>query len=316
MTSILTMGSPKYVIQISDRRLSKVESLKICEYDPSSNKTIVYRSSDAIVSLGYSGVGYIRGIPTDEWLAECLSGETPLPRGHDGTRPAALILKARSSNCNIGFAVRKLCASINARTEPQQHGLYITIAGWQHNRHRYRPIIIEIEHPPGKKGLISQEPRVWPRGSEFRFHSIGAQLDSATFERAFAPFQGSIGLRLNSGDAERILASIVRQISSEDASVGPDVLSVVLPRPDIGTGYSHFLADQEHYIGIESGGAISDIPVAYSPWIIGPRRIVAPSLVIGACRHELGGLSFEAIGAPKSGSRAFLMSSLQRPPPP
>src|SRR5262245_39504192 len=140
MTSILTVASPRYVVQVSDRRLSRLKRGMLSEHDPSSNKTIVYRSNNAIVSLGYSGIGYIRGIPTDEWITECLWGETPLTRGFDGRRPAAQTSLPRPLNCDLGFAIRRLCSAINDRPEPQRHGLYVAISGWQQKRNRYRPI--------------------------------------------------------------------------------------------------------------------------------------------------------------------------------
>jgi hypothetical protein len=319
MTSILTAACPRYVVQVSDRRLSKVAGKNVSEHDASSNKTIVFRCSDAIVSIGYSGVGYIRGIPTDEWLAECLSGGTPIRRGHDRSGPVGLTIKAKPFKRDIGFALREVCASIDACAEVhvQQHGLYITVAGWQQSRRGYRPIVVEIGRPPGQKCSISQEARVWPRGTEFRTFAIGAQIDSAAFKGRFAPFRGANGrLRINSDQVERVLADIVEQISRNDVTVGPDVMSVVLKRPDLGGGYSHFITPQPHQIGIESGGTSSNIAVAYSPWIIGPRSISAPSLEVGNSMHSLDGFEFEVIGAPSTGSTVILKKSLHRPPPP
>jgi hypothetical protein len=317
MTSILTAASPKYIVQTSDRRLSKVERGVTSEYDPSSNKTIVYRSSDAIVSIGYSGVGYIRGVPTDEWIAECLWGETPIPRGFDGHRAVALISKPRPLRCNLGFAVRRLCSAINARHEPQRDGIYVTISGWQRKRARYRPIIVEIENSPGQRRCsLNQHPRYWTRQSSFRLTAIGARISHATCDKALAPFRGPNGIRASSGEIELALANIIRDISDHDTTVGPDVLSVVLPRPDDGTGYSRFLTAQQHHRSFEIGGTATDTGVAYSPWIMGPRLLAAPSLRIGTTRHHLGGIDFDVIGFAQTGPLAFLMSSHQRPPPP
>lgn len=75
MTLILThlsAGYP-YALQVTDRLVTKGGS----PFDPLANKNIVYVARNAIVSIAYTGLAYIDGIPTDVWIAERLVGGAP-----------------------------------------------------------------------------------------------------------------------------------------------------------------------------------------------------------------------------------------------
>ncbi|QOF73406.1 hypothetical protein IG197_10310 [Aminobacter sp. SR38] len=66
MTS--TLMSPAYIA--SDRRLTLGNGGK--EYYPVANKAVVYRARNAVATRGYSGIAYIEGMPTDDWIVRAL----------------------------------------------------------------------------------------------------------------------------------------------------------------------------------------------------------------------------------------------------
>jgi hypothetical protein len=93
-------------VQVSDRLVSISQGGKVRPLDPFANKAIIYCASDALVSIGYSGIACIGSMETDAWLAECLSGE-PLPLGPDD-ESYAMCFGGQSNQWNIGYASKTL----------------------------------------------------------------------------------------------------------------------------------------------------------------------------------------------------------------
>src|ERR1700730_10490147 len=178
MSIIISIACPMLVMQMGDRLVSK-RTAKFDPltrkpftqepFDPLSNKTLVYRAKNAIVSIGYAGIAYLEGRPTDVWIAEKLWGE-PLPI-HDGRTPMAM--GRRPLWLDIGSAVCRLQLSIES-LPPSLHALFVTIAGWQAVGRSARPIVIELERKPGAHQIERiHSPRWWPRGQDLRIHEIG-----------------------------------------------------------------------------------------------------------------------------------------------
>lgn len=76
MTLIVSAVCGPWAFQASDRRLSVQTSAKgpLTEWDASSNKTIIVVGADCWLVIGYTGIGYLNGRPTDQYLAECITG--------------------------------------------------------------------------------------------------------------------------------------------------------------------------------------------------------------------------------------------------
>lgn len=79
MTLVLTLVTTRYVVQVADRLVTTDGK----RFDPTSNKSLIYLGRNAIVAIAYSGLAYLEGIPTDEWIAQTLWGRK-LPRRDDG----------------------------------------------------------------------------------------------------------------------------------------------------------------------------------------------------------------------------------------
>lgn len=131
--------------------------------DPLFNKHTLFLAKDAIVSIGFAGLAYVMGVPTDQWIASVLSGGSlPGSQGSLGrgtrisTHVSGRILQ--SGWPDVGRATERLQPACNnlytalARKE-QEQGLYITIVGWQwkwrwrHGAgvgHHIRPIVLSL----------------------------------------------------------------------------------------------------------------------------------------------------------------------------
>jgi hypothetical protein len=75
MTFVLARTSRNYVLQIADRLVTRADR----PYDASANKTILYRTANGIVTIGYTGLAYVGDVPTDKWIVEQITGITAFP---------------------------------------------------------------------------------------------------------------------------------------------------------------------------------------------------------------------------------------------
>jgi hypothetical protein len=76
MTFVLARTSRNYVLQIADRLVTRADR----PYDASANKTILYRTANGIVTIGYTGLAYVGDVPTDKWIVEQITGITAFRR--------------------------------------------------------------------------------------------------------------------------------------------------------------------------------------------------------------------------------------------
>jgi hypothetical protein len=322
MSLVLTVACPIFTVQVSERLISTEdrragpatnEPVTRRPYDALSNKSIVYRASNAMVSMGYVGSAYLEGKPTDEWLAERLWGESLTVRTPDGRIPKCI--RAVPNLRDIGFAVRALQASLESLA-PNPYGISLAIAGWQAFRKNARPIFIELEKRPNNKLVTRIEsPRWWPRGN-LALQDIGGYLTPKDRE--------SLGHKLvdacRSKDVvqkfERILAETVRRVSSTNPGVGSNVMSVVIPLPRRGSPYVRFLPSTEHRIEVQDAGQLSVLNASYTPWLLGSRILHPPSVIIGTWTVNLDGIEVTIHDDEPTGSTKALNSSQRRPAAP
>ncbi|MDT7720338.1 MAG: hypothetical protein QOE94_1349 [Mycobacterium sp.] len=80
VTLILSAVCGRWAFHASDRFVSVKKTPKnpTGEHDPHSNKTVVVVGSDCWEVIGYSGLAYLNGRPTDQLIAEVLSGREDL----------------------------------------------------------------------------------------------------------------------------------------------------------------------------------------------------------------------------------------------
>lgn len=76
MTLIVAAVAGNWAFHASDRFVSvePTPDNPTGEFDPHSNKTVVVVGSDCWVVLGYTGTAYLDDKPTDQLIAEAISG--------------------------------------------------------------------------------------------------------------------------------------------------------------------------------------------------------------------------------------------------
>ena len=74
MTLIVTAATHNGVLMASDRMVS----VGLTPFDAAANKALLLVAPTMVAAIGYTGIAYIDGVPTDQWLAEVLVGK---PRG-------------------------------------------------------------------------------------------------------------------------------------------------------------------------------------------------------------------------------------------
>lgn len=314
MTQILTAASPDWVVQISDRLVVAKRGADTAEHDPVSNKVVVYRATDALVTIGYTGIAYIGRTTTDQWIAEVFCQEKlAAPGERFGIRTGG-----KRQTINIGLAVNQLQDAFESlpSNPVDRHALELVIAGWQVNaRGLVRPILWELSRRNGKTTLW-KAPRHWQSDSNFRISEIGVPPREGAIQERLAPFREGQRGPLVAEAVEEIFVDVMRETTGSNVTVGSHALSVVLSRPGTGICGCRFHPFVPHQASIQSRDRTMIVDVAHTPWVIGPGLIYRPSMEIGHSILDLSGMEFHIFGAERQGSLTSLSSSLSRLPPP
>jgi hypothetical protein len=323
MSLILTAACPLFTMQVSDRLIStedqrpdRVTKQPVTRrpYDTLSNKAIVFRACNAIVSMGYVGSAYLERMPTDEWLAERLWGDSFRVRTPDGRVPKCM--RAVGSSRDIGLAVRTLQAALESAA-PNRHGLTLTIVGWQAAKKHARPVLIKLERRGNEKAVSRfHSPRWWEMNRTLCLDEIGGYLTADDLQALGESLRDAGKSKDILGTFERILAETVRRVSATNPGVGSDLMSVILPSPTRGLPCVRFLPSSDHQIEVQSAGELHVLSASYSPWLIGPAILHPPSIIVGSQTVNLGGVEVTIHGDEPTGHIRALSSSQRRPAPP
>lgn len=315
-------------MQVADR-LVTTDGKK---FDPASNKSLIYLAKNAIVTIGYSGLAYLDGIPTDEWIARTLWGED-LPRRDDGRAVGHTFGGGQSTD--IGRAIERVrSGSENAlrkdRTPLKARFLQIVLAGWQWRRMGsrtvWRPIlhVISSERQNGQiRCDVDSLARYWhyERGLRdgklrppFMILPIPVTTDNPT------PYMSELITRLEPvaylPDTSR--QTLVKEIRTQAASVptiGKDCMCIYVPPPSDSVVEVEYIA-----AGWEPSISARDkiYSASYSPWIIGRATLHAPSIILGMQEAQIGPFVVRLRGPspPKGpGPRLIAASISQKRPP-
>jgi len=145
MTQIISHLAANHICQVSDFLVSvRTSRSGLDPHDRAFSKSILYLAKDALVAVGFTGMAYINDIPTDEWIASILAGQSL--RASDGRGFGTQIRSTAGRSfyptnwLDIGLAVKRLqdnlamvFADLRRRRETTalKAGLVISIVGWQ-----------------------------------------------------------------------------------------------------------------------------------------------------------------------------------------
>lgn len=316
MTQHLLRASNSYTLMVSDRLVSGGIT------DPLANKNLIYYARDAIVVIGYAGKAYglsssNTNMPTDEWIAEKLWGK-PIARGADGTSPATFTFGKIDRHLNIGQSIKllqnELTASFNAlpRSLRKRARLHLVLAGWRESRHGIRYMLTQIKRY-NDTFTIESAPRYY-----YRVKTGACVLsfpDGYISQTHLSDMAGRLK-PLTPDESESILVDEIRRVAAvHPDKVGPDCLSILLPPQPTYTIRVRFIptVDHEAVVTFPKTGISKTLRVAFSPWVIGPGGVFAPSVMNGNSTLHMGPIEIK-LEAPPSEQGITFHYSLRRPP--
>jgi hypothetical protein len=286
-------------LQVSDRLVSQAGK----PYDPVSNKNVVLRASDGLLVFGYTGLAFIDGIPTDSWIADRVSG------GFCASIGGALAYG--------DFPIRDVGSSLLAISQPlrddpafRKSGGEICAVGWQWDGKRNRSLARNVLWRLQPEGATLRWGQIVPRHiperkKVFRMAPTG---NWALGDHAWQTLLEQIGSA--GADWESVEALLVNAIRSAAArspgTIGPHCMSILLRPWLFPNAMVKFMPDSPHQ-GNVSG---HEVEVSYSPWMIAPDAIHAPTVSVGGLNCEQGLLTY-AMQMPQAPDSQRLKAAFQ-----
>jgi len=264
-------------MQVSDRLVS-VTGPRPQPYDTLANKTIVYFARRGIISVSYTGVAYLKGLPTDRWIAQTLSGlDLPPDRG------TAFGIRI-CHPYDVGQAIEHLrmeAGSMLSQLPPssRQRVLELHIIGsqWDRRHGRLRPVICKVTNKRTGNSTFEKlsTPRIWPINSSWWDLVSGTATNEA---RSYMKqrFNASGGL-ISPEHCIDVMVESIRQVSKSIPNiVGSDCMAVHIQgqSPRVTVSYrpqsEHRIrfGDNQPWIG----------PLAFSPYVISPNMAASPAI--------------------------------------
>src|SRR5262245_15870166 len=300
MTLIISLTSPSYVLQVTDRLLTQNQS----PFDQHANKNILFVARNAIVTMGYTGIAFLGDVPTDQWIVEKLTGVK-----FDPSRPPPVMSTGtRRFFPDIGRSLHILKEALDSARSEIQSGwrrnwtagsFDVSITGWQWNKKgRFRPISAWLSKSCDNDTVeVGYSPR--------HLFARGFRVSVAPSENMSLSDLRHLSDRVRSkmpDEAEALFVERVRQVSSRVAEVGPNCMSIILLSPSIAQGRIRYMPVAPGRAVISTPSLIQELAVAVSPWIIGSNVIMAPSIMSGSgwqVQLDRYTISFDATDNPR-----------------
>jgi hypothetical protein len=323
MTLIIARVSRRYVLQTTDRLVTS-QAPRPRPWEGTFNKNLLYSAKNGVVAMGFTGIAYVEGVPTDQWLAQQLV-DKPLNGPPGEPTPAYISGRVRPWR-DVGSVLNTLRDSLSAvsarltnrnrREQWRLNPFVLLCVGWLWNRNRpstSRPFIAYI---------LKEEQRtdfdlLWssPRAGATQEGMVVAAPRSPFVDSALASLAPQLG-DANPDDAERLMVEATRKCAHEAPVIGHDVLSVLLPPPKYACIRIRFIPRS---LVQKSRIIPNSQELSFSPWVIGPCGIVGPAAFYGrGLSMGVGGhfrLDFECPER-RPGAPIFAFGSQVRRPPP
>lgn len=260
MTVILSFACPAFALQASDRLVTaRRPGQPDRVHSDAENKAVIFVCHDAVGVIGYTGTAYVRGEPTDQWIANSLAphmGGLPRECGGigslgDGLRNAAF--RALLERLRLGL----IALPVNSPL------LEIAATGFRVcHRNHIAPFIVTLRSGHDGPTIRGRSRRLRTRNVALTSQSgdlppgnfwmqIKAQVDASTLQPDEAVRQA--------------LISTIRTRGAEVTTVGRDIMTVRIANPlsERTIEWSYEPQEEAHAI--------------YSPWVLLPHAVQCPT---------------------------------------
>jgi hypothetical protein len=189
--------------------------------------------------------------------------------------------------------------------------------GWQWNRKSIvRPIMFSIRKASGQGGA-----KIWRAQRHFgRDFRLAGAPEGLLRPSDIEPMGLALKAIRSPDEAEQILVETIRTIAQRPPCiVGPDCMSILLPPPNVLPSVRiRYISLSAARLAIQSrtdGTITQTANCAFSPWIVSPGLIHAPSLLAGRFNFNVGSFDVQ-LEAPEPigpGLRGAI-GAMERPP--
>ncbi len=317
MTLTLSATSWLFAVQVTDRLLTTTPGGM--PYDRDANKNIVLHARDGVAALAYSGIAYIDGIPSDQWIVETITTEN-LGRGDNRPTMSSGPPKRWPK---LGHAMRLVGEAFNegCRRDPKGVGanrFEVLAVGYQAAYPTYpwfRPITLAyVKEENQRAGTFCSGTR-WLRHPVFQMG-----LSPAT-NAAFVEFEQLRVATRGCGSAAELVhyyVEAIQRAATRSTRIGGDCLSIEIdypakPKPEVRVRFVPRPDRPVHPPGRALRVAESR---AFSPWIVGPNQSLAPSIFSteGWMCYPLGRYEVKVRGVDVMGPETVLFFGTQERP--
>lgn len=291
MTFTLATAGWPLAIQVTDRLLTLPKTG--APFDRDANKNIIFHGRDGVAAIAYSGIAWIDGMPTDQWIVETITLEEWGRGEHRGSLSGGRPKRWPK----LGHAMRLIAEAFDeqCRRFPGTVGagpFEILAVGYQatHNRATwFRPISLSYQKEPGTPaGVLSSGPR-WFRHTAAIIGVCPAAhlalLDVAALSAKTRACEGT-------EDMARAYVEAVQQASMWSDTIGGDCISIEIDcpaklKPEVRV---RFTPRPDRPDADPRRTPVKSTALSFSPWIIGPEVSTSPKVfsVEGWLCHPLG----------------------------
>lgn len=319
MTLIVAVAAGNSAIHASDRYVSvqPTPTNRSGDWDLHSNKTVVAIGSDCWLVIGYTGLAYLDGKPTDQLIAEAISGYDDLSGG------AAFIPWFRPQYPHyreIRDRIEQKIGDAYSRLPEATANKYATLvlaSGVQRKDNKVYGVMFQITIQGKTSNAIELAPDRLPP-SEFRIHAVGMvnnDLISSARERIIAEAHSPEDIR-------NILMDAVTATSKLTDYVGDDVMGVILDKPNDTVSTLFSPADPQRQAELlqqlqNLDERFKQMASVSTPFVLTPGMIYGPSLGNPGGWKSNTGITFTFSGfddEPRQGG-AYFAGQPRKPPP-
>jgi hypothetical protein len=322
MTLIVAVAYRHYAFHASDRYVSVQPTPQNPggDWDMHANKTVIAVGSDCWLALGYTGLAYLEGKPTDQLIAEAISGVDDLPNG------AAFIpwfVPKLPHYREIRDRIEQKLADAYSRLPKSTADKYPTLvlaSGIQRKNNLIHGVMFRITVQGSASDSVELTPStIGP--SQFYINAVG-MVNNPVIDRAKDRLSQPTANSLE--QVRDILMDAVIETSRLTDYVGEDVMGVILDKQNekISTHFRRVDPQRQAELLDQVGTNIDDrfkqMATVSTPYVLTPGMIFGPAVGNPGGWSLSSGINFHYSGfdfdPPKPGG-AFLAGQPRKPQP-